>query len=80
MMKRVLTVVLIGCFMLTAAVAFAEDVFATKRGKKYHKETCQTIQNSETSAMDKQAAVEKGLTPCSRCYKEDVQVLPAPQQ
>ena len=43
-------------------------VYATKRGKKYHKEGCPFIRNRETISMSESEAIEKGLKPCARCF------------
>lgn len=48
-----------------------EVVYATKRGKKYHKETCPFIQNRDTVSMSVKDAEAKGLKPCGRCHKEE---------
>ncbi len=67
---------MIGLLMsfLTTSFAFADEVYVTKNGKKYHKKICSWIKNKDAVAISKEEAVEKGLTPCKRCYKEDVVV------
>ena len=46
-------------------------VYVTRRGKKYHKETCPFIRNREAISIDEKEAIEKGLKPCSRCFSSD---------
>lgn len=43
-------------------------VYVTRKGKKYHKETCPFIRNRETISIDEKEAIEKGLKPCGRCF------------
>lgn len=52
----------------TKKEAKKEDaVFATKRGKKYHRADCRFIRNRETTSMNTEEAEAKGLAPCGRC-------------
>lgn len=46
-------------------------VYVTLRGKKYHKETCPFIMNRETISMEEKDAIEKGLKPCGKCFKDE---------
>ncbi len=48
-------------------------VYATKRGKKYHKEGCPFIKNRDTESMSIEEAVSKGLEPCGRCSEEEAE-------
>jgi len=48
-------------------------VYATKRGKKYHKEECPFIKNRDTTSMSIEEAVSKGLKPCGRCSKKEAE-------
>ena len=48
----------------------AGDVFVTKEGKKYHEQTCSLIKNKSTTTLEENEAVEKGLKPCTRCFKD----------
>lgn len=68
MLKRIITGLLLFAVMAAATPAFAEDVYVTKNGKKYHKELCRVIQNREVKTLDDKAAVDKGLAPCQRCF------------
>jgi len=68
-MKRIALVIICLAFLASSTFAFAADVYVTKNGKKYHKETCRWIKNRETTKMDEKEAIEKGYEPCSRCFK-----------
>ena len=70
-MKKLLMLGLCMTFLAMSSLAFAEDVFVTKRGKKYHQETCRVIQKSKVTAIDELEAEEKGYGPCKRCFKEE---------
>ncbi|MFA5088124.1 MAG: hypothetical protein WC552_03715 [Candidatus Omnitrophota bacterium] len=80
MSKRIVMLGLAVCFLMTTALAFAEDVYVTKRGKKYHKEDCRFIKGKEVQKIDKQEALQKGLVPCGKCFKEDVSALDSIRQ
>ena len=71
MLKRFTTLAVCFMFLSMATVVFAEDVFKTKNGKKYHAENCPLIQNKGAEKIALNEAVEKGLTPCSKCFKEE---------
>ena len=71
-MKKVLMFVLCAAVLSTTVLAFAEDVYATKNGKKYHKEDCRLIKNKGAEKISKTEAVTKGLEPCSKCFKEEL--------
>ena len=60
--------------MLTAnSFAFAEDVWTSPNGKKYHKEICRLLKNKDAAIKHEKAdAVNEGFTPCKKCYKEDL--------
>lgn len=70
-MKKLLVLGLCMTFLAMSSLAFAEDVFVTKRGKKYHQEICRVIQKSKVTAIDELEAEEKGYEPCKRCFKEE---------
>lgn len=64
---------IVGVFLMFFATsfAFADDVYVTKRGKKFHKETCRLIKNKGAGSLPLDEAFEKGLTPCRRCFKKE---------
>jgi hypothetical protein len=71
MLKKIITGFLLFAVMATTTMAFAEDVYVTKRGKKYHKELCRVIQDRDVQKIDDEDAAEKGLTACRRCFHEE---------
>ncbi len=71
MIKKVVAAGLCGAILMVSSLAMAADVVLTKRGKKYHAPTCGLILNKETTTMDEQQAIAKGLKPCSKCLKGD---------
>ncbi|MDD3375307.1 MAG: hypothetical protein PHY73_06275 [Candidatus Omnitrophica bacterium] len=73
-MKKIILAVLCLVFLSASTFAFAEDVYITQNGAKYHKETCRFVKDKEITKMDKKEAVDQGYTPCGRCYKEDLVV------
>ena len=72
-MKRTILTLIAGVVLMTAAnVAFAEDVYITKHGKKFHKELCKVTRNKEVQKIDRQAAEAKGLKACHSCFKSEI--------
>ena len=69
MFKRMIALCLLTAFLGTTVYASTETVFATKNGTKYHKETCPLIKNKGAQSMEKNAALEKHLEPCKKCFK-----------
>ncbi len=75
MIKKFVILTVLGALLTITTGAFAEKVFMTQRGKKYHKAICRLIKNKEnTHFLEKEEAIEKGYTPCKRCFKEDIVV------
>jgi len=73
MIKKLMLMGLLGMMLCVTANASAEDVYATKNGEKYHKVDCILIKNKDAVKVTKEEALENGLTPCKRCFKEDIQ-------
>ena len=72
MFKKILAVSLF-MIVVSSANAFAEDVYTTVKGTKYHKESCRLLKNKESAIkLDKKQAVDQGYAPCGRCFKEDL--------
>lgn len=71
MIKKVILTTLCVAFLATTA-AFAEDVYATKNGKKYHKADCRLIKNKNPEPISLDDAKAKGLAPCRKCFKDEV--------
>lgn len=67
----------VGLVFLSVTVgAFAEDVYMSKRGKKYHQETCpfmeNVIKNNKAQKLSKEEAMAQGRVACSRCFPDEV--------
>jgi len=76
MIRKLMMVGLLLTFLSAATCAFAEDVYVTQRGKKYHKEICRLVKNkSNITELEKEHALEEGYDPCKRCFQEDVVVF-----
>ncbi len=72
MMRKLLMAGLLMAFLTTATTVFAEEVYATKNGKKYHKEACRLIKNKNPHKIDIAEALKKGLKPCGLCFKDQL--------
>ena len=68
-MKKMMIAGLCMMILTVSSLAFAEQVYVTERGKKYHKENCRTIKNREVTAIEEEDAIEQGYEPCGRCFK-----------
>ena len=70
-MVRKWMIVGLGLMMLsTTTLSFAEDFYATKNGKKYHKADCLLIKNKGAEKISLKDRQDRGLTPCQKCFKE----------
>ena len=73
MIKKLLMVGMLMTFLTATTAVFAEEVFITQKGTKYHKEICRLLKSKENvSKMEKKEAVAEDYEPCRRCFKEDV--------
>lgn len=73
MIRKLMMLGMLVVFLSTTTYVFAEDVFTTPRGSKYHKEICRLVKDNESVVkIEKKQAVEDGYGPCKRCFKEDV--------
>ena len=70
MVKKILLMAVCVFFLASNTIAFAEDIYVTANGTKYHKADCRFIKDRETQKLDKQAAIEQGYIPCQGCSKE----------
>ncbi|MGM9799854.1 MAG: hypothetical protein ACI30M_04135 [Muribaculaceae bacterium] len=68
---RLISVFLLS-LMLSSCASNEESVFITPKGKRYHKETCRTIQGRQYRSISKVEAIDMGKTPCHVCFKEDL--------
>ena len=71
MFKRMTVLSLLLAFLMMSTAAFAENVYVTAKGTKYHKADCRLIQNKDTKEMDLQKAIDAGYEPCKKCFKEE---------
>lgn len=77
--RLIMTGLMIAC-LSAATHVFAEDVFVTPKGKKYHKEICRLIQKRSVTSLEKDAAVGEGYVPCGKCFKEDLAAEETPSK
>ncbi len=75
MIRKLMMIGMLMVFLSATTHAFAEDVFVTPRGAKYHKEICRLVKDKDNiTKLEKKEAIEEGYEPCKRCFKEDVVV------
>lgn len=75
MIRKLIMVSMLVMFLSATTHVFAEDVFITQRGSKYHKQECRLIKDRENvTKIEKSEAKEEDYGPCKRCYREDVVV------
>ena len=67
-MNKFLTVILAGMMLVSSTFAFAEDVYVTKNGKKYHKADCLLVKDKGAKPISMEDAQKKSLKPCRRCF------------
>ncbi len=72
MIRKLLIATLTVTVLTVSSFAFAADVFVTANGKRYHKEDCPLIKNKNPHSVEKSEAIKEGLTPCSRCFKDEL--------
>ena len=72
MARKMMMVVLLVMFLGVATHSFAEDVYVTKNGKKYHKEDCRLVKNKKPIAVDRATALKNNLAPCGLCFKDEI--------
>ena len=63
-MKKLLLFTFLSLFFVS--FLYAQTVYITKTGKKYHTENCSYLRKSSIP-IDLKDAVGRGYTPCSRC-------------
>ena len=70
--RKLAVFIVLTMFVSMTTLAFAEQVYVTKNGKKYHTAECPLIITKSPQKISKEEAVEKGLKPCSKCFKDEV--------
>ena len=72
MIRKLIFTGLLMTFLSATTCVFAEDVFITQKGSKYHKEICRLIKNRDNvTKIDKKEVIEEDYGPCKRCFMED---------
>lgn len=72
MIRKLMLAGLLITFLSATTCVFAEDVFITQKGSKYHKEICRLIKNRDNvTKIEKKEVIEEDYGPCKRCFKED---------
>ncbi len=72
MLKKLTTIMLsIFVSLMLSHAAFAEDVYVTKHGKKYHKKESRFIKGKEVEKLTIEEAIERGYKPSSDFAKDD---------
>ncbi|MBL8013582.1 MAG: hypothetical protein JNN05_07005 [Candidatus Omnitrophica bacterium] len=69
-MKSTIAGLLTGLMIMSSTMAFAQTVYATKNGKKYHQAECSLISKKNPVAISMEEATSRNLTPCSKCFKQ----------
>jgi len=70
-MKRKLLTIVLGVMMalMVTSASFAEFVYVTEQGKKYHNENSRFIKNKKTEKITLEEAQKRGLEPSSAYLK-----------
>ena len=71
-MKRLIALGMLVTVLSMTSLSFADDVVFTKQGTKYHKASCPLIRSKKVETADRAKAVEKGLEPCKKCFKDEL--------
>jgi hypothetical protein len=70
--RKFMTMLLaLGVLTMALSNAIAEDVFVTKKGKKYHKADSRFIKGKEVTKMSREDAEAKGYKPSSDFLNEE---------
>ncbi len=73
LIRRFMMLGVLVAFLAATTCAFAEDVFVTQNGKRYHKEVCRLLKNKDSAIkLEKSKALGDGYGPCKKCFAEDV--------
>ena len=75
-MTKMIAGLLTAVMILSSSMVFAETVYATKNGKKYHHAECVLIQKRSPTAISMEEAQKRGLKPCGKCFKESAKADP----
>jgi hypothetical protein len=72
-MAKMIAGLLTAMMILSSTMAFAETVYATKNGKRFHHAECTLVNKKSPAAISMEDAQSRGLTPCGKCFKKDDQ-------
>jgi hypothetical protein len=74
-MRKKLILLLLGLALpaYLATATFAEDVFVTKKGKRYHKANSRFIKGKDVEKISREEAEKRGLKPSSEILQDDAQ-------
>jgi hypothetical protein len=74
-MRKRLILLLLGLVLpaYLATATFAEDVFVTKKGKRYHKANSRFIKGKDVEKISREEAEKRGLKPSSEILQDDAQ-------
>lgn len=74
-MRKALTAGVMGLAlsMLLTTASMAEDVYITKKGKRYHKTNSRFIKGKEVEKISREEAEKRGLKPSSEFLKDETQ-------
>lgn len=70
-MKKVMVMFVMVLSLTIVASSFAQDFYATKKGKKYHKIDCPFVANKKNQQVTQPEITQRNLKPCPRCLKDD---------
>ncbi len=59
--------------MLLTTMSLAQDVYVTKKGKRYHKADSRFIKGKEVEKITREEAEKRGLKPSSEILQDDAQ-------
>ena len=74
-MRKALTAGVMGLAlsMLLTTMSMAEDVYITKKGKRYHKVNSRFIKGKEVEKISREEAEKRGLKPSSEFLHDEAQ-------
>ncbi len=71
MFQKSLITAAVAVGLCLSSLAWAENVYVTAKGKKYHQAACELIKKSQLTELDDAKAKEQGYEPCKKCFKEE---------
>jgi len=71
MFQKSLIAAVVAAGLCVSSLAWAETVYVTKNGKKFHKAACELVKKSTLTELDEVNAKEQGYEPCKKCFKAE---------